>query len=566
MGFFKPNIKKLEENRDVTRLLECLDSRHPQVRADTVEVLGKIRDKRALRALIAVLVDQYAPIRERARHALNEIDREWATTDWAIDAYHRFLHELETGDGSIREAATHGIRIILESREDLGLGSNDLGALAKSLVDESSMPILDALLPVLNNASEAPVTRGHVAAALGYIGNNRAVPYLITTFLRASDQNLRSSVAVALGRLKDPRAVEALTTGLGRWDPTLFSLVCARALQRIGKPAADGLINALKNGDEDVRKAAADVLEKISGEHFGENVDAWVRWRNGSKMPIPDRTVLPDLVWLFVRGGTCEIGDLFHEGDDDESPIHTVSIADFRMSSTPVTFAQYDTFCEATGRRKPNDHGWGRDSRPVIYVTWFDAIDFCKWVSEKLGMHVRLPSEAEWEHAARECGRRVRFGNGQDIARFAEINFDARPASKEPYSEPGGYRGTTLPVASFKPNALGLHDMSGNVWEWCADQYSSRYGGAPSVVEARTLREAYEMGQFGDIYTNLPGVSGAVEEGRPLRVGTYGPSLRVLRGGAFDTHPRNVRATTRGWDNSTTSGFNRGFRVVKNVQ
>jgi formylglycine-generating enzyme required for sulfatase activity len=136
------------------------------------------------------------------------------------------------------------------------------------------------------------------------------------------------------------------------------------------------------------------------------------------------------------------------------------------------------------------------DRDPVVCISWNDAAAYCNWLSAREGLPpaydlttgrlldasgavtsqirrvtgYRLPTEAEWEYAARECGRQLRFGNGQDVARPSEIRFDAS-RGEEPYFEQGERSTRTVPVGSFPPNALGLHEMSGNAWEWCHNHF-----------------------------------------------------------------------------------------------
>ncbi|RMG69758.1 MAG: hypothetical protein D6722_09615 [Bacteroidetes bacterium] len=100
---------------------------------------------------------------------------------------------------------------------------------------------------------------------------------------------------------------------------------------------------------------------------------------------------------IRVPGGTFSMGS--DKGYGDEKPVHQVAISTFHLAETEVTFAQYDYFCERTGREKPDDQGWGRGSRPVINVSWQDAKAYCQWLSKQTGDTYRLPSEAEWEYA-----------------------------------------------------------------------------------------------------------------------------------------------------------------------
>ena len=172
------------------------------------------------------------------------------------------------------------------------------------------------------------------------------------------------------------------------------------------------------------------------------------------KSPKP-KTSKPEIEWVSIPAGTFTMGSPASEVDreDNESPRHQVTLSAFKMSRYEITFAQYDAFCNATGHKKPFDGGWGRGNQPVINVSWTNATAFAEW------MGCRLPTEAEWEYACR-AGTTTPYNTGNTLTK-EQANFH-------------GVK--TMPVGSYAPNAWGLYDMHGNVWEWCSDwwgEYSS---------------------------------------------------------------------------------------------
>jgi formylglycine-generating enzyme required for sulfatase activity len=177
----------------------------------------------------------------------------------------------------------------------------------------------------------------------------------------------------------------------------------------------------------------------------------------------PEMVVIP--AGEFVMGST---------DDDHEKPLHKVTIArPFAVGKFTVTFAEWDA-CMAGGgcKRKLEDQGWGRDKRPVINVSWYDAIDeYLPWLSRRTGKAYRLLSEAEWEYAAR-AGSSRNYPWGDEIGRNRAncLGCGSQWAGK----------GQTAPVGSFEANAFGLHDMHGNVFQWVQDNWHPNYKGAPT--------------------------------------------------------------------------------------
>jgi formylglycine-generating enzyme required for sulfatase activity len=246
-----------------------------------------------------------------------------------------------------------------------------------------------------------------------------------------------------------------------------------------------------------------------------------------------DCPVCPEMVVLPAGEFTMGSPESEKGRNKDEGPQRKVTFAQpFAVGKFEVTFAQWDA-CVAEGgcAHKPGDETWGRGRRPVINVSWDDARQFVGWLAKKTGKPYRLPTEAEWEYAARGVTKasdaHAPFSTGATI-NYKQANYDAN--FKYGNAPQGLYRQKTLDVGSLPRNAFGLHDMHGNVWEWVEDCYKDSYAGAPTDGTA---------------------------------VASSACSLRILRGGSWNYYPQLLRSAYR---YATAGGIRveyAGFRVAR---
>jgi len=182
-----------------------------------------------------------------------------------------------------------------------------------------------------------------------------------------------------------------------------------------------------------------------------------------------DCSLCPEMV--TIPAGQYLMGSPLNElgRSDDEDQRQVIFKDRFAIATHETTFSQYDAFAKKAGRTLPDDNGWGRGNRPVINVSWKDAVAYTEWLRLKTGKSYRLPTESEWEYAARSgVGSSQPWSKSSAACKFANVydaSTDLGPRWNWRHDCRDGYP-TTAPVGSFAPNAFGLFDMIGNVWEW----------------------------------------------------------------------------------------------------
>jgi len=237
------------------------------------------------------------------------------------------------------------------------------------------------------------------------------------------------------------------------------------------------------------------------------------------------------LEMVSIPGGTFMMGAPKNEGSHYQKTQHKVTVKPFLMGKYPITQAQW---IAVMGKNPSNFKG---DNRPVENVSWHDSVEFCKRLFDKTGKAYRLPSESEWEYACR-AGTTTPFYFGETITtHLANYNGMYTYAS----GPKGVYRGETTDVGSFPPNAFGLYDRHGNVWEWCADLWHDSYDRAPTDGSA-WLENQSDKGNLD--YLIISNVTAEC----------------LLRGGSFVNGPNNCRAANRYRNSSGSHYGNGGFR------
>jgi len=247
-----------------------------------------------------------------------------------------------------------------------------------------------------------------------------------------------------------------------------------------------------------------EIPDVVAGRSFRDSL------QGGSKGPL--MVELPAASYLMGSPGNSL--------NFEERPQHRVDLGAFSISKHEVSFAEYDRFARATGQRLPHDEGWGRGNQPVINVSWKNANAYVRWLSRQTGRKYRLPTESEWEFAARA-------GTTRD--HWWDPDTESAPANCFDCGSRWDGKRTTA-VGSFPANRFGLHDTAGNVQEWTEDCYYPNYQDAARDGSARQGRRCTQ---------------------------------RVVRGGSYSSPVDSLRSAKRGQYDQDTRLDNLGFRVVR---
>ncbi len=258
--------------------------------------------------------------------------------------------------------------------------------------------------------------------------------------------------------------------------------------------------------------------------------------------------------FVFIKGSCFDMGDTFGVGYDDETPVHEVCINDFYIAKYEVTVGEFKKFVSETGYKTDAEkEGWGctinsdatelinkegadwknpgylqDDNHPVVQVSWNDAMAYIDWLNHRTGKKYRLPTEAEWEYAAKSGGKKQKYSWGDNNR--AEGSSNQQHYKKFQILDGEDRYVYTSPIGSFDANKLELYDMTSNVSEWCSDWYGEYY-------YAKSIKHNPQGPSTGD--------------------------TRVLRGGSCHCEPRFARTSLRLTRAQSYRYYYLGFRLAR---
>ncbi len=338
-----------------------------------------------------------------------------------------------------------------------------------------------------------------------YLRNNRVAPTAAQKTALAQLQ-ARADTSVSRGKFAEAeqtsREIEANIAGFlaearARVAASRQRQAAARQRQREQNfdSALAGGRGALERADYD--SAVARLRQAL--EIRPADAEAAVLLEQALQRRVPPiiKRYAPGIELARIPAGSFDMGGT----GNDEQPVRRVRIGAFNLMKHEVTFAQYDLFVASTGRNKPGDNGWGRGSRPVINVNWTDANAYALWLTQQTGFRFRLPTEAEWEYAAR-AGSTTAYPWGDRVSRdYANYGQASCCGGQASGSDQWTY---TSPAGSFPANAFDLSDMHGNVTEWVQDCWNPNYRGAAADGSARLDGDCQRRVVRGGTWSGIP--------------------------------------------------------------
>jgi len=282
-------------------------------------------------------------------------------------------------------------------------------------------------------------------------------------------------------------------------------------------------------------QSALALPSELSPTHFLNNFDD-----NGEQIPTVPEAVTESvngMEFVLIKGGCFKMGSSLADKarTTDEMIQKDVCLDDFWIGRYEVTNAQYRRYRADHDSREFASHSLNTTKQPVVYINWYKAFDYAQWLSQKSGKQYRLPTEAEWEYAARGMTSSTRYWGDDQNQTCSFANVGDQTAKQNAigfkYHDCSDGYAVSAPVGSFKPNAYGLYDMLGNVWEWTSDWYAEN----PSLASQNP--QGPESGAY-----------------------------RVLRGGSWYSDPLYVRVSHRSWYRPDSSNNSLGFRLVMSAE